>query len=480
MIPELAFARAGSMRAATVDAVCLVWTLCNSLRGGRNGRVGIGIAFTATGYLPVFFGLMRAVAVWADDRSLQSLMNRVDTAIQHIKDLRPATFDLATLDDELASMALIRALPDEFSTFALSLLLQDKLEKTTIHQAFVTEESQRRHRASEAPNVASALAATSQPSPSSSPIKCAFCGINNHQQDSCTRFLRAQKEAQENVRSNRKGRKANKAQEQDTEYAGNASALRSTSNSNNTDFDWLADTGATSHMTSHRQWLRNYSPLCVPIRLADHTIVYSAGVGTVVIHPVVDGIEACSVELTRVLDVPQLRNNLLACLYLTKRKGIRMEVDADTMHFKCKGTTLFQATVTSQNTGILNAVTEPLEHANATSSTLPMDISLWHQRFCHHSIPNVQKLIKDDLVIGLIITSDSKPDPICEPCLAGKMVSNPFPSSSRISSSPLELIHSDLHGPLPVQSPEGYRYWITFIDDCTRLKAVMFLKRNSP
>ena len=154
-------------------------------------------------------------------------------------------------------------------------------------------------------------------------------------------------------------------------------------------------------------------------------------------------------------------------------------MDADTMHFKFKGTTLFQATVTSQNTGILNAVTEPLEHAHAATFTLPMDISLWHQRFCHHSIPNVQKLIKDDLVIGLIITSDSKANPICEPCLAGKMVSNLFPSSSCISSSPLELIHSDFHGPLPVQSPGGYHYWITFIDDCTKLKALMFLKCRS-
>ena len=198
-----------------------------------------------------------------------------------------------------------------------------------------------------------------------------------------------------------------------------------------------------------------------------------------VIHPVVDGIEAHSIELTCVLCVPQLWNNLLACLYLTKRNGIRMEVYADTIHFKFKGTTLFQATVISQNTGIFNAVTEPLEHANATSSTLPMDISLWHQHLCHHSIPNVQKLVKDELVVGLVITSDSAPDPICEPCLAGKMVSNPFPSSSRISSSPFELIHSDLHGPLSVQSPEGFRYWITFIDDCTKLKAVLFLKRKS-
>jgi hypothetical protein len=71
----------------------------------------------------------------------------VDTAINRIQDLRPKDFTLCNLDDELASMTLIRALPDEFSAFASSLLLLDKLEKSTIHQAFVTEESQRRHRA---------------------------------------------------------------------------------------------------------------------------------------------------------------------------------------------------------------------------------------------------------------------------------------------------------------------------------------------
>ncbi|KAF9537109.1 hypothetical protein CPC08DRAFT_810286, partial [Agrocybe pediades] len=143
-------------------------------------------------------------------------------------------------------------------------------------------------------------------------------------------------------------------------------------------------------------------------------------------------------------------------------------------------TTLFQARVTPQNSGILNAVTEPFEHANATS-TLPMDINLWHKRFCHHSIPNVQKLYKNDLVICLLITSDSKADPSAKgsrpfnPCLAGKMVSGTFPSFTRISTVPLELIHSDLHSPLPVQSSDGFRYWITFIDDCTKLKRLMFL-----
>ncbi len=44
---------------------------------------------------------------------------------------------------------------------------------------------------------------------------------------------------------------------------------------------------------------------------------------------------------------------------------------------------------------------------------------------------------------------------------------------------PLELVHSDLHGPLPVATREGYRYWITFLDDATSYRAAMRLKQKS-
>jgi len=53
--------------------------------------------------------------------------------------------------------------------------------------------------------------------------------------------------------------------------------------------DWNADTGATSHMTPHRHWLCNYVPKHVPIKLADNKTVYSAGEGTVVFNPIVNG-----------------------------------------------------------------------------------------------------------------------------------------------------------------------------------------------
>jgi hypothetical protein len=49
------------------------------------------------------------------------------------------------------------------------------------------------------------------------------------------------------------------------------------------------------------------------------------------------------------------------------------------------------------------------------------------------------------MVTGLVINSKELPDPICEPCLAGKMNANPFPSSQNHTTVPLHHIHSDLH-----------------------------------
>ena len=82
------------------------------------------------------------------------------------------------------------------------------------------------------------------------------------------------------------------------------------------DVHWNADTGATAHMTPHRHWVHNYTPKCIPVKLADNTVVYSAGVGSVVFVPVIRGRKQRPVEFTNVLHIPDLRNNLLSVLYL--------------------------------------------------------------------------------------------------------------------------------------------------------------------
>ena len=232
-------------------------------------------------------------------------------------------------------------------------------------------------------------------------------------------------------------------------------------------------------MTPHRHWVRNYTPLRIPIRLADNTTVYSAGVGTVRFNPIIKGQPSDQVEFSRVLHVPALRNNLLSCLFLTKHKGFTIYINSKAMHFNRDNTTLFYAPISNSISAQLDGHVVPeFESANLVS-TLPLDLSLWHRRCAHHGYADIAKMEREEMVTGIRIESKQKPDPICEPCLAGKMHSNPFPSSPSRSTTPLELIHTDLHGPLNVSTREGYRYWITFIDDCTSFRTSYLLKRKS-
>lgn len=68
----------------------------------------------------------------------------------------------------------------------------------------------------------------------------------------------------------------------------------------------------------------------------------------------------------------------------------------------------------------------------------------------------------------------------CETCLKGKISSLPFSQNLSIKSSAvLDLIHSDICGPMRTTSLGGYKYFALFIDDFSRKFFVHFLKNKS-
>ena len=228
-------------------------------------------------------------------------------------------------------------------------------------------------------------------------------------------------------------------------------------------------------MTPHRHWLRNYQPCSIPIRLANNTVIQSAGIGTMVFAPRLKGGSAREVEFSRVLHVPELGSNLLSVLYLTRNSKFIVHIYNDRMDFDREGVTLFNAPIDDTNTAYLAGEVVPaLEEARVSAaSTLPLDVMLWHRRFAHFHHAGVESIIKGELVEGLQINSNTAADPICEPCLSGKLNSAPFPPLTSRAANSLDLIHSDVHGPLPVRTPSGMRYWVTFIDDCKRYRVVI-------
>ena len=104
---------------------------------------------------------------------------------------------------------------------------------------------------------------------------------------------------------------------------------------------------------------------------------------------------------------------------------------------------------------------------------------IWHRRYCHLGVQNLQKLARDGLVeqfdyCATIVI------PFCEPCLKGKHHRSPFPlSSQKRASKPLELIHTDVCGKLSSKSFGGAEYFVTFTDDKTRYVWVYVMKKKS-
>ena len=69
--------------------------------------------------------------------------------------------------------------------------------------------------------------------------------------------------------------------------------------------------------------------------------------------------------------------------------------------------------------------------------------------------------------------------PVCESCLEGKMTKRPFNAKGRRAQDLLELIHSDVCGPMSIQARDGYEYFIAFTDDYSRFGYVYLMKRKS-
>jgi hypothetical protein len=106
---------------------------------------------------------------------------------------------------------------------------------------------------------------------------------------------------------------------------------------------WIADTGATSHMSPHCKWFVKYWPYRIPVHIANNAVVYSTGIGDVVLTPTGPSMNPCC--LTRVLYVPELQNNLLSLLHLIANHSFRVEIEGKRMAFYQQGSLCFVATI---------------------------------------------------------------------------------------------------------------------------------------
>ena len=81
---------------------------------------------------------------------------------------------------------------------------------------------------------------------------------------------------------------------------------------------------------------------------------------------------------------------------------------------------------------------------------------LWHCRLGHIGVKRMKKLHAD----GPLESLDYESFDACEPCLMGKMTRTPFSRTMERATDLLEIIHTDVCGPMSVEARGRYRYFL--------------------
>jgi len=234
---------------------------------------------------------------------------------------------------------------------------------------------------------------------------------------------------------------------------------------------WFIDSGCSNHMTGREDWFSFIdSSFSDTVKLGNNYALKVAGKGTVklVINEVMH-------IVTDVFYVPELKNNLLSMGQLLE-KGLSIEMKQN----RCEvfqGETLIFETVMTTNRMFAISVKSGISQKcfEARSESLAQ---VWHSRYGHLSYSGLKTLLDLDMVKGL--PNFKSPTQLCEHCLKGKHQRDSFPRQSRWRASQLlQLIHSDICGPINLTSNGNKRYILTFIDDLSRKVWVYFLTEKS-
>ena len=121
-----------------------------------------------------------------------------------------------------------------------------------------------------------------------------------------------------------------------------------------------------------------------------------------------------------------------------------------------------------------------LPHSAALAREGPTQADLWHQRLGHVNEQTLSKVLKCGTVTGITGLDPGNIVSFCEGCTLGKMAAKPFEPVGEVRATRrLQIVHSDVCGPITPQSTGGSKYFVTFTDEYSRATSVHFMTKKS-
>lgn len=428
----------------------------------------------------------RAGRIYLKRRLYAAEMKDDENILEHINKIKQLSHKLAEVGAQVAeedvAICLLKSLPKRYSLLVSQVeasekeLTLDYLTRLLVNEHVKETETSRVRSKSGI----SALKAEQKKRPG----RCNNCGEKGHWARECPKKNSGDtKSFGKNPSMKRSFNKGDKFQSHIADVKEDDEASLFTATLNNASVctasrrtAWIMDSGASHHMTGVKSLFSDYEEKEGGlIRLGNDCSVKVQGRGKVPLTLDING-ETQVATMTDVLFVPDLAYNLFSipaalksnqysCEFSTQSCVIRRKSDGKVALIGDKVDNMYYVRLCPEKSC----------HVAKSES-----LQLWHERLGHLGYDAVVKLVKEDLVTGVNLSENMNRPDHCESCYKGRMSRFPFRGSEVGKSRvPLELIHTDICGPMETESLGGAKYFVTFIDDATAFASVYMMSQRS-
>ncbi|UYV66504.1 K02A2.6-like, partial [Cordylochernes scorpioides] len=182
-------------------------------------------------------------------------------------------------------------------------------------------------------------------------------------------------------------------------------------------------------------------------------------------------------NLNEVIFVPELSKNLLSVSSIVNNGG-EVNFKGDKVTILKDGKKVLEGDQLENGLYAVN-IEQHFSKQNDSNLTLPSENKTqeWHRKLGHIGMQNLRKL--ESLVDGMELNKlEKQENDVCEICIMAKQTRKSFGNERSRATRPLEIVHTDLCGPIEPLTHDNKKYIMTFLDDYTHFCYVYLLSNK--
>lgn len=243
---------------------------------------------------------------------------------------------------------------------------------------------------------------------------------------------------------------------------------------------WILDSGCTDHIINNDRYFENSKTLKNPVNvhLGDNRIVKATKIGNVVCYFDASG-KKNKVNIKNVFFVKDMHSNLISYSKITDNNKTVSERNTSKIIDKFGNLTAIAFKINNLYyiKGNLKYENKFVNIANKQVDNMSLK-EKWHRILGHVNFKYLEILIKNKLLNGMPREIENE-FMKCKTCIESKMHNVPFKNNRSKAQEILEIVHTDVCGPFSTTGFKGEKYFISFIDDYSKIARVYVMKSKS-